>query len=183
VPAGLARIVAHCLEKEASARFQSAADIGFNLGSMAGAKRTATGSAPQTTPSRLGKWPWIAAALAIVAALSLGAFIYTRHLLVDSPPQVARLLMGLQPADSILGGPGTNSQARPTRTAIAWAPDGRTLVFGGGRAGTEQLYLRRLDQSQATLQTGALRARNLNSEVEVCLSELAPPVQDHSRPS
>jgi eukaryotic-like serine/threonine-protein kinase len=87
---------------------------------------------------------------AIIAALALGGLVYTRRLLVGSPPQVTRLLMGLQPAESILGGPGTNEQARPTHTAIAWSPDGHTLVFGGNRAGVEQLYVRRLDQLQAT---------------------------------
>lgn len=87
---------------------------------------------------------------AAIAALILGAFAYTRRLFVGSPRPVTRFVMGLQPAESILGSPDTNQQARSTRTALAWSPDGRTLVFGGGRAGAEQLYLRRLDRLQAT---------------------------------
>ncbi len=87
---------------------------------------------------------------AAIATLFLGAFAYTRHLLVVSSPPITRLLMGLQPAESISGGQETDSLARPTRTALAWSPDRRSLVFGGARAGAEQLYVRRLDQLQAT---------------------------------
>jgi eukaryotic-like serine/threonine-protein kinase len=90
------------------------------------------------------------AAGATIATLILGTFAYSRHLLAVSSPPVTRLLMGLQPAESISSGEWTTSLARPTRTALAWSPDGRALVFGGGRAGAEQLYMRRLEQLRAT---------------------------------
>lgn len=84
------------------------------------------------------------------AAIALGAFASARRAPVASAPSVTRLVMGLEPAESLLGGPGTNVQARPTRTAMAWSTDGRSIVFGGGRGDTAQLYVRRLDQLQAT---------------------------------
>ena len=87
---------------------------------------------------------------AALAALTLWAFASTRRAPAASAPSVTRLMMGVEPAESLLGGPGTNVQARPTRTAIAWSPDGRAIVFGGGRGGSAQLYVRRLDQLQAT---------------------------------
>ena len=40
--------------------------------------------------------------------------------------------------------------ARPTRTAVALSPDGRTLVFGAIWGGDQQLYARAMDQLSAT---------------------------------
>ena len=150
-PAPIRRLLRRCLEKDRKRRLDSAAAARLEIEEALTAPSVA--DAAVARPAAVSKSRVIAVAsvaLLVGAALTLGVFVSTGRLPVVSSPPVTRLLMGLQPAESILGGPGTNSQARPTRTAIAWSPDGRTLVFGGGRASVEQLYVRRLDQLQAT---------------------------------
>ena len=44
--------------------------------------------------------------------------------------------------------------ARPTRTAVALSPDGKTLVFGAIWGGSQQLYARAMDQLGATPVSG-----------------------------
>ena len=46
-----------------------------------------------------------------------------------------------------------------SRTALAWTPDGRELVFVGSRAGIRQVYVRRLDRSVAWPVPGTEGAR------------------------
>jgi Tol biopolymer transport system component len=162
-PAYLRRLLERTLAKDRKQRLQAIGEARIALENPQAEEPASATGAPSATVSRRQTLAVASVALvagAAVAALILGAYAYTRHLPVVSPPPVTRLLMGVQPAESILGGPQTNSQARPTRTAIAWSPDGRTLVFGGGRAGVEQLYARRLDQLQATPLVGTEGAVN-----------------------
>ncbi|MBV8146419.1 MAG: protein kinase, partial [Gammaproteobacteria bacterium] len=148
-PAYLRRLLERTLAKERKQRLQAIGEARIALENPR-TEESALADGSAIVPRR--KLFTVASAAlvagAVIVALVLGA--YTRHLLVVSSPPVTRLLMGLQPAESIAGSPETTSQARPTRTAFAWSPDGHALAFGGGRAGAEQLYIRRLDQLQAT---------------------------------
>ena len=69
IPAGLARLLTHCLEKDPVARFQSARDIAFHLESF-----SETRSSPQqTTTSAIARRPkWLPALLLTLAALVVG---------------------------------------------------------------------------------------------------------------
>src|SRR6185295_11736642 len=51
---------------------------------------------------------------------------------------------GANPMEQRVGG------VRPTRTAVALSPNGRTLVFGAIWGGSPQLYRRAMDQLSAT---------------------------------
>jgi serine/threonine-protein kinase len=99
---------------------------------------------------------WLGTVTIIVAIFGLWAL--RRSSSGAASPSVLRFSMGLQPAESLLGSPNTNSGGRPTRTAFAWAPDGRTVVFGGMRAGVQQLYVRHLDQLEAQPLPGTVGA-------------------------
>jgi serine/threonine protein kinase len=149
IPPKIRDLLRHCLQKDKTLRLRDAGDAQIEIQEAIAAPKDF--GATQPARALMSKLPWaVAAGLAIIAVVALLGFWHATRSGEQAHPPVTRLLMGIQPAESILGGPGTNSQARPTRTAISWSPDGRTLVFGGDRAGAEQLYVRRLDQLQAT---------------------------------
>src|SRR5262249_48129582 len=75
IPPGLARLVAHCLEKRPSERFQSARDLAFALDTVGNVPGGVTGI-PDTFKRafRWGPWQRVAAVAAAVILLG-GAFI------------------------------------------------------------------------------------------------------------
>jgi serine/threonine-protein kinase len=96
------------------------------------------------------------AAAALALALGLGASL--EHLVRRAPaPEraVARLLLGVQPAESLVG---SYADKRPSRTVMAFSPDGSTLVFTASSGGTSQLYKRRLDEEEASPLPGTVDA-------------------------
>jgi serine/threonine protein kinase len=106
VPAGVRQIVAHCLEKEAARRFQSAHDLGFAL-----SQNTAgSGSAKTVVVERRWNWRWPAAAIAC-AALGLGTGWFLRT--APAPASWSRVK---------LGGPEVAFAPR-------LSPDGRTMAM------------------------------------------------------
>ncbi len=66
VPAALRQVVAHCLEKDAGERFQSARDLRFSLSQVMQSESHGTVAA---SPSPVNAWVWGAlAALVLIAA-------------------------------------------------------------------------------------------------------------------
>src|SRR5579862_357516 len=149
VPAGLARIVAHCLEKEAGARFQSAADIGFALGSMAGAERTAAGGALQSarhsnkdkTAARL-----LAGAVVVVTLLLAAlALVYFRQ--KPAAPPVVRMSLLLPEKSRVV--------------SLAVSPDSREIAMVLVKDGTQQIWVRPLDALEPAVLPGTDGALDL----------------------
>jgi len=151
------------LRKKLEERFQSARDLAFDL-EEALAEPEATPSARVTQRAarrerrRISLW---AIGSAVTAALIAGAAVWI--LRPSATPQpVVRFRMGVQPAER-LGGTlraerSSYGLERPSRTALALSPDGRRLVFNGGKEGKWQLYLRSLDEPEASPIPGTERA-------------------------
>src|SRR5262249_44979198 len=91
---------------------------------------------------------WILCAGVTAAAL---AFAVAGRSVVE-PRKITRSLMTVTPADMLRSTPVDAAQGggRPSRTAITFAPDGRTIAFSAVRDNRQQLYLRRLDALDAT---------------------------------
>ena len=77
-PAGisppLANVIQHCLEKERDQRFQSARDLAFALGRLAGASSADVVAQPATRPARWRWWVLGSAAAALLIAVGGAAY-------------------------------------------------------------------------------------------------------------
>jgi hypothetical protein len=95
----------------------------------------------------------ILAAFVLTAAIlvTLGFMAFRAPGVAGAPP-VVRSELSVRPAEE-LNAAGAQAFWVPTgggsRTALAWTPDGRALVFVGRRGGVQQLYVRSLDAEEA----------------------------------
>jgi Tol biopolymer transport system component len=148
-PQPIRRLLRRCLEKDRTRRLADMADAGLDIDD---AFSRADIDAP-VVPSfsrRRERLAWAFALLLvglIAAAMSAWA---TRS--GSTPLETTRTILSVAPTGET---PGTNpleqlaGGARPTRTAVALSPDGKTLVFGAIWGGSPQLYRRAMDQLSA----------------------------------
>jgi Tol biopolymer transport system component len=134
-PAALDRLVRVCLAREPETRWQSAHDVGLQLGAIqegpAAAPRAAA-AGPKPVPFL----PWAVAALALLAAAAL-VFPALRGRSVPRGETVVRFSVP-PPAETVFPG---SFEGR----AFAVSPDGRALAFiAAGSDGTTRVFLRPL---------------------------------------
>jgi tRNA A-37 threonylcarbamoyl transferase component Bud32/Tol biopolymer transport system component len=140
VPAGLERLVSHCLEKNPEQRFHSAHDLAFDLESLSGS--SAIGAAPSSVATRRGKargGTIVLGALALVAATALG-FFARGFRGSAAPPSFQRLTF-----------------RRGLVMSARFAPDGQTVVYGAAWEGApfELFTTRSESQESRALGVGA----------------------------
>jgi len=134
VPPALPRIVGRCLEKNPTARFQTATDLAFALEALSSpSERVDVSAAVAASPARRSRerlaWTLLATAGLTIVALSIPAILHLR----ERP--VANLEVRLE-----LTTPATR---QPLHFAIS--PDGRRLVFVASGDGGQRLWQRPLD--------------------------------------
>jgi hypothetical protein len=140
VPLGVRSVLRRCLKKDAAQRLHHIADARLELqdagnepsSAVAGPIRTrASGGSPAIA--------WVLFAVSALAALAFAAREWQRP--APRPALVSRALIDF-PQSSF-------SQAR-SGNLLAVSPDGTRVVYVANPDGQEQLYLRRLDQFEAT---------------------------------
>src|ERR1700739_4208926 len=153
-PPALDRVVKKCLAKEPEKRWQGASDICDQL------KWIAEDSAPRAVPtavpvasSRISRRWILASALAcLLAAIFAATAVW---ILRSAPAHVAqpvtRTVITLPPGDRLVG---------PDQPALALSPDSQQLAYAAIRGGTQQLYLRAMDSSEARPMSGTEGASN-----------------------
>jgi Tol biopolymer transport system component len=129
-------LLRRCLQKDPERRLRHIADARFNLEDA----ETLSLPAPRpSTPARV--LPWAVAACALAAATALGGMNWGRAPRSASAGQTVRLELNLPS--------GVELFTASSRT-IAVSPDGRRIAFIGVRGGTRSVFVRSLNQFDAT---------------------------------
>ena len=147
IPPALDRIVGHCLEKNPAERFQSARDLSFALRALPDSSISSIVSV-KTSWNAVWRWARIAVELALLG-IAIGLLL-TRHSAENRRSLVQT---------AVLPPPGEGFWANITQPA-AISPDGNFLALIAMRDGHQQLWLRRLDTSDAQPIAGSEDASN-----------------------
>jgi serine/threonine-protein kinase len=150
-PPGLDRLVRRCLSKSPDDRPDTAHDVADELRWIAqgSEERPARGAIP---PRARHRW-MLATAVAAIAGLFAGAgVIWLWRPTAPTAAPVARSLISVAPAERLQSVPADiiYGEQRPSRIAMAASPDGRTVVFSAVQEGVQRLYVRPIDQLQAS---------------------------------
>jgi eukaryotic-like serine/threonine-protein kinase len=143
-PPALDRLVKKCLAKDPEDRWQSASDLASELQWLAQSGSQASVVGAPTLPLRpTFQKHWLAGSLALALVIVIAVVIWRMFAESEFKAPVLHLTADLSPQLSLAFGP------------VVWplfvlSPDGGTLVFVGEEGGTRRLYLRRLDQWDAT---------------------------------
>ena len=142
-PAGLERLIRNCLAKDPDERIQTAHDVRLQLQGIAegpGLSSVSVASAPLAIPTaarpagRGALLPWLLAALALLGAAGVFAWLYPR---ANTPAAAVRFRL----------------ERIPNVNDIFWprvSPDGRLLMVGASdSAGVVRAFVRHMDQVDA----------------------------------
>jgi Tol biopolymer transport system component len=119
LPAGLDRIVRHCLEKNPAERFQSARDVAFAIDTLSGTSTGAVAKIDERATTRRWLWPGLAAAVLLLTVPA--AFLAGRRATVSGPPPVVKF--------------ETKTFDPQYITNARFMPDGQTIVFSAAPTG------------------------------------------------
>ena len=149
-PPPIRRLLRRCLEKDRVRRLADIADAALDIDDALRGSDVDAPLAPSNAQTR-ERLIWASALLLV--GLTAAAIVVWRSRSVSISPETTRTILSVAPTSEASDANPLEQRvggARPTRTAIALSPDGRTLVFGAIWGGRQQLYARAMDQLGAT---------------------------------
>jgi Tol biopolymer transport system component len=164
-PSALDHILKKCLAKDPDERWQNAGDLTSELTWIAtsgGALTTAVALSASSRGERRALTRSVSAAAVALLVGAVATYLGIGRFERGANTDVARVLVGVTPAERLqaLLADKTSNEGRPSRTAMVWSPDGRSIVFSGAQGDRQQLYVRALDQLDATPIAGTDGASN-----------------------
>ena len=160
LPVELERIINKSLEKDRKLRFQSAAELRADLTRLkrdSDSGRTVTANVVSPAAPRRARWQvavmWSAAAVVLVALVGLAALALRRPPATSAPQLVTRFAIALEPGQQLVG-PAGIANTGIGGAAVAVSPDGRYIAYAAARGGTQQIFLRAIEQSEARAVVG-----------------------------
>ena len=148
VPAAVRALLKRCLDKDRKTRIADISTARYVMDEATDVAHPGVATHLPPGASRSAILPLAGAAIVIAAALATWAILRPR---VAPPQPPMRLSVEL----------GADMAVAPLGANIQISPDGQTLAFVGQRdGGVTQLYVRRLDQLQATMLAGTDDANN-----------------------
>jgi len=147
VPMELERIVSKALTKDSAARYQHADDLLVDLrllrDNIAAFLKSPIVKVPAISKPQPKRWkrvlPWILAAL--MAAFAVTAYQKLEYLISSAGGDVTRFPLAI---------PSSQRFVSATGPGIALSPDGKSLVYTGQGEVRRQLYVRKMDQLEAS---------------------------------
>jgi hypothetical protein len=141
LPLDLERIIVKALEKDRKLRYQSAAEIRADLARLKrdseSGRTAAVPAADSAQRQRRLAWPWIAAAIALLAAVTSVAVWRSLSTEASTAP-IMRFGLTLPAGERLSRSPG-----------VAISPDGRHVAYVGTDGSVTRLFIRPLDSAQA----------------------------------
>ena len=153
LPAAIRRLLRRCLEKDRNRRFADIADVRLDIEDALNAAPDATPVVIPVPSAGRSSRPVVAlGAVAAVAIVALAFWIGRRTAPPVSAAPVSRFVVNVAPAERLLAAPEDRDagEGRPSRTAMTWSPDGRSIIFSATEGDRQQLYVRSVDQLKAT---------------------------------
>ena len=132
-PTAIRRLLRRCLARDRRARLPDIGSARLDIDEARTEPRLPTvdpGAVESNGASARRIIAWTIGTAAVAALAALVVWMAMRAQPADIP--VARVLIGVGPAERLLSGlrlDTSSGQGRPSRTAIAFSPDGRSLVF------------------------------------------------------
>ena len=149
VSATIRRLLRRCLEKDRNRRFADIADVRLDIEDALNAAPDATAAViPVPSAGRSSRRVLAIGALAAVAIVALAFWIGRRTAPPVSAAPVSRFVVNVAPAERLLAAPEDRDtgEGRPSRTAMTWSPDGRSIIFSAAEGDRRQLYVRSVDR-------------------------------------
>lgn len=140
-PGRIRTLLARCLDRNVRNRLRDIGEARVAIQSIGKEPRPV--SAPASRRTSL-VWPALAIVMLLFAVTLLFRDWRSSAKTISAAPLKATL--ELSPAERLMN----YAFGRPSRTAMAFSPDGNMLVFAGAIGSTKQLYRRALDQAEAT---------------------------------
>jgi Tol biopolymer transport system component len=152
VPPSVDLLVRRCLEKEPARRFQSAADLAFDLGAATAPTSGKLGRLPRTSPAWAARLALLGAVLALVAVGALTTRLISRRLDAPELPTFEHITFG----DAAIGGARFTPEGRVVFSASFGRRPEEVYGYAPGSPGFQPLGLRPARLAAASRKTGEL---------------------------